>query len=62
MTIPNACKDAEKLNHSHFVNKNTKWYSPSGVWQFLTKLRCVAQHTTRNSFSGDFPEKGKHVH
>ena len=28
MTIPNACKDAEKLNHSHIAGGNVNWYNP----------------------------------
>ena len=29
-TIPNASKDAEKLDHSYTADKNVRWYSHSG--------------------------------
>ena len=30
VTIPNSGKDAEKLNHSHTVCRNVRWYSHNG--------------------------------
>lgn len=37
--MPNMGENAKKLNLSHIVSKNVKWYSPfEKAWQFLRML------------------------
>lgn len=36
VTLPNAGKDAEKLDHAYIDGRNVKWYNHSlKVWQFF---------------------------
>lgn len=39
MTLPKAGKDAEKLDLSHIVNGNVKWYRPSENSMTLKKIK-----------------------
>lgn len=55
VTIPNAGKDAEKLDLSHTVNWNVRWYSPSENSLTLKKLKHTYGLTT--ALLGIYPEK-----